>query len=90
MEIYPGKQPEGPYNLLNNPHPLIMRLMEPILDSGRNLTIDNFFTSVPLAKDLLNRKITLVGTLRTNKREIPPEMLSNKRKEYDSSFGFTK
>lgn len=90
MEIYPGKQPEGPYNLLNNPHPLVMRLMEPILDSGRNLTIDNFFTSVPLAKDLLNRKITLVGTLRKNKREIPPEMLSNKRKEYDSLFGFTK
>ncbi|KAF0727034.1 piggyBac transposable element-derived protein 4-like, partial [Aphis craccivora] len=25
MEIYPGKQPEGPYNLLNNPHPLVMR-----------------------------------------------------------------
>lgn len=25
MEIYPGKQPEGPYNISNNPHPLVMR-----------------------------------------------------------------
>lgn len=47
MEIYPGKQPNGLYNISNNPHPLVMRLMELILDSGRNLTTDNFFTSVP-------------------------------------------
>lgn len=25
MEIYPGKQPEGPYNITNNLHPLLMR-----------------------------------------------------------------
>lgn len=31
MEIYPGKQPEGPYNLSSNPHPLVMCLMTPIL-----------------------------------------------------------
>lgn len=46
-----------------------MKLAEPYLRRGRNITTDNFFTSIPLAKKLLTQKITLVGTIRANKRE---------------------
>lgn len=44
--------------------------------SHRNITMDNWFTSVPLATQLLGPLInmTLVGTLRRDKPEIPPEM----------------
>ena len=32
--------------------------------SGRNVTMDNYFTGVPLAKTTLQRKLTIVGTLK--------------------------
>lgn len=59
--------------------------------SGRNLTTDNWYSSIPLAKWLLENKIKLTGTLRKNKREIPLEFLPNRKREvYSSIFGFTK
>ena len=30
----------------------------------RNITMDNFFTSIPLAEKLLEKNLTVVGTLR--------------------------
>ncbi|CAF5111822.1 unnamed protein product, partial [Rotaria sp. Silwood1] len=51
--------------------------------------MDNFFTSVPLAKNLQTKNLTLIGTLRKNKPEIPIEFLSNETREVGSSlFGF--
>lgn len=41
------------------------------LNCGRNLTVDNFFTSVDLALWLLARKTTIIGTIRKNKRDVP-------------------
>ena len=51
-------------------------LIQPISGQGRggrNVTTDNFFTSVELANQLKNKKLTLVGTMNQNKREIPQE-----------------
>lgn len=42
---------------------------------------------MPLSKELLQRKLTTVGTLRKNKRETPLEFLQ-KRASYSSLFGF--
>jgi hypothetical protein len=50
---------------------LVMELMEPFLDSGRNLTTDNWFTSKKLALKLIDRRTTLVGTLKNNSPCIP-------------------
>ena len=72
MEIYIGKQPKGPFQVNNSPSSVVKRLMEPLYNSGRNLTVDNLNTSYPLSQELLKKKITIVGTLRKNKREIPP------------------
>jgi hypothetical protein len=56
-----------------------------------NLTTDNWYTSYPLAVSLLKDKITLVGTLKNNKKEIPVEFLPNKNEEVNlSMFGFQK
>ncbi|KAK4310879.1 hypothetical protein Pmani_017590 [Petrolisthes manimaculis] len=41
-----------------------MTLMEPFLDAGRNLTMDNWFTSLPLTRQLYDRNTTCVGTIR--------------------------
>lgn len=61
--------------------------------ANRNITMDNWFSSVKLADDLLEEphKFTMVGTLRKNKREIPPEMLSTKgRSVGDARYCFDK
>ncbi|KAI4815178.1 hypothetical protein KUCAC02_005335, partial [Chaenocephalus aceratus] len=60
-----------------------------IRHTGRNITMDNFFTSIPLAENLLEKNLTLVGTLCQNKPDIPPVMKPNKlREKYSSKFGF--
>lgn len=91
LEVYCGKQPDGPYAKQNTPTDIVHRLLEPVKGKSRNLTCDNWYTSIPLAKALLKDKITLVGTLKKNKREIPPEFLPNKNKTIKTSiFGFQK
>lgn len=67
-----------------------MDLVQPYFGSNRGVTTDKFFTSVPLAEELLNNHLTLTGTLRKNKREIPAELLAKKTNDiYSSIFCFT-
>ena len=56
-------------------HYFTKKLSEPYFNSGRNVTVDNWFTSVPLANDMLDNGLTIVGTIRSNKPDIPFEML---------------
>lgn len=90
MEIYAGNQPDGPFEISNKVPDLVKRMIRPISGTNRNVTIDNWFTSIPLALDLLkDHKLTIVGTLRKDKREIPPEFKTTKDKRLCSStFGF--
>jgi hypothetical protein len=61
-----------------------------IQGTGRKLTTDNWFTSIPLTLDLLkNDKLTLMGTLKKNKREIPPQFPNTQNRAINSAmFGF--
>ena len=52
---------------------------------GYGVTMDNFFTDVALAEELLSRDITVVGTMRANKRDIPDIMKANREREVKSS-----
>ncbi|KAG8235945.1 hypothetical protein J437_LFUL016267 [Ladona fulva] len=70
LEIYAGKQPKGLYEVNNSPGEVVKRMVEPILGTCRNVTLDNWFTSVPLAEDLLQSKLTLVRTIKENKKGI--------------------
>ncbi|XP_060720777.1 piggyBac transposable element-derived protein 4-like [Tachysurus vachellii] len=57
---------------------------------GHNITCDNFFTSYDLGQDLLKRKLTMVGTIKKNKPELPTEILQVKhRAPLSSKFAFT-
>lgn len=90
LEVYTGTQPQGPYHVNNSSVEVVKRLTEN-LNSGRNVTVDNWYTSYELAKYLLQKNITLVGTIRKNKREIPKEFVNNKnRKVHSSLFAFQK
>ena len=67
---------------------VVRHMIETIKGSGRNVTIDIFFTSIPLAHHLHTNKLSLVGSLRKNKSEIPAEFLpSRKRPVNESLFG---
>ena len=91
LEVYFGKQPTGPHEASNSPGDIVERLISHLKGTFRNLTMDNWYTSYTLAMSLLEDKITLVGTLKKNKREIPAEFLPNKQKPISSSmFGFQK
>lgn len=50
---------------------LVMNLMKPFLDSGRNLTADCWFTSLKLARILSDRRTTLLGPLKKNSPGLP-------------------
>ncbi|XP_067101197.1 piggyBac transposable element-derived protein 4-like [Osmerus mordax] len=86
--VYTGRQPgeEVQRNLGEN---IVRQLCYGIRQTGRNITMDNFFTSVPLAEKLLEKNLTIVGTLRQNKPDIPSVMKPSKlREKHSSEFGF--
>uniref|UniRef100_A0A1B6CKB4 PiggyBac transposable element-derived protein domain-containing protein n=1 Tax=Clastoptera arizonana TaxID=38151 RepID=A0A1B6CKB4_9HEMI len=79
MEVYVGKQPDGPFSVDNSGMSVIERLVEPITGTYQNISVDNWICSIPLCEKLLvDYQFTLVGTLRKNKREIPPLFLEKK------------
>lgn len=69
-----------------------MQLTEPYFASGRRIFFDNFFTSIPLAEDLISKNLLCVGTLRKNKKEIPVEFHSalNSEREIGSRMNVFK
>ena len=68
--IYEGRQPGSKFekHLGQN---VVIQLTSPQQGSGRNVTMDKYFTGVPLAKTMLQRKMTIVGIMKKCKREIP-------------------
>ncbi|XP_042156473.1 uncharacterized protein LOC121839945 [Oncorhynchus tshawytscha] len=87
MQVYTGKAAGG--------GPEKNQGMRVVLDlttglSGRNVTCDNFFTSYDLGQRLLERNLTMVGTVRRNKAELPPALLESRgRQVLSSRFAFT-
>lgn len=94
--LYTGKGSDGMYltedeKKLAIPTQACLRLCKPIFNSNRNITVDNWYTSIELCNVMKERGLTVVGTLRKNKREIPPEFQASKTRAVESSlFGFTK
>ena len=87
-KIYVGKQP-GAATEKNLGQNLVLYLTAPIQNTGRNVTMDNFFTGIQLANMMLHRRLTIVGTVRKCKREVPECMKAAKSREPKSStFGF--
>lgn len=73
-------------------HFFTKELTKPYHRSKRNVTTDNWFTSVPLMTDLFwNCSMSLVRTVKGNKKEIPKKMKEKDGRVLGSSaFLFTK
>ena len=50
---------------------VVKKLMEPYINKGRNVTCDNFFTSLLLAEYLKTKNTSIMGTVNRDRREIP-------------------
>lgn len=92
-EIYVGTGPNKERST-DRAHQLVKRLANRWLGTSSNITMDNSFTSYPLATDLWrNHKTTIVGRMRINKGEIPTLFSSadaaEKRGGFSSVFGFS-
>lgn len=68
---YLGKD-DNRSNAISLPEYLVLKLLQPYFKKGRNVTTDNFFTSLNLAKKLMVEKTSIVGTMRRARREVPP------------------
>lgn len=92
-EVYVGQQPNTARSK-GIAHDLVLRLMKDYLYMGANLTVDNFFVSIPLAEDLIEKDTTMTGTIRSNKRELPKKFAAadeaKKRGPKSSVFCFSK
>ena len=88
--VYAGKTTEPNPNKLSIPTLSVLKLVSPITNTNRNVTGDNWFSSIQLISELKRVGLTYVGTMRKNKREVPQQFLPNKTREEKSSlFGFT-
>lgn len=93
--IYCGKGSDGhtlsPAELeYSKPTQAVVRLTKVIANTNRNVTCDNWFTSIELANILWEKHLTLVGTVKANKPQIPPVFLKNTKKQVGSKiYGYT-
>lgn len=65
---------------ITEPTKTVLKLTEPFHDQPNRkiVTCDNYFCSVELANELLERGCTLVGTMKKSRRELPPQTLETK------------
>lgn len=89
--VYTGKSSRRQPGSFSVPTLDVLKLVKPIENTNRNVTGDNWFTSIELINELKSRGLTYVGTVKKNKREVPPQFLPNKQRKANTSiFGFTR
>ncbi|KAG8222822.1 hypothetical protein J437_LFUL005028 [Ladona fulva] len=89
MEVYAGKQPGRSYCVSNKPLDVVKRIEAPLFGSCHNISTDNWFTDFNFIDELKTKKLSNVGTVRKNKRQLPFLFVNVKgRAQYSSMFGF--
>ena len=73
VKVYVGREFEQSERNENMGMTVALDLMKTIENSGLGVTSDNFFTSIPFADKLWEKKLTLAGLMRANGRAIPPQ-----------------
>ncbi len=84
--IYQGDQSDEPKNPKSNEsggktEKIVQTLMNPYLNKGHNLFMDNYYNSFRLSTYLLSKKTHVTGTLRANRKNNPKEVVEAKLKK---------
>lgn len=86
-QIYTGKSDSEREK--NQGERVVKDLVEQYKNTGRNVTCDNFFTSLSLADALTKWRLSMVGTMKKNKACLPSEFKSSpQRAEHSTIFGY--
>ena len=80
IKIYCGKE-EGTQTDMGHASDVVLHLAEDFLDKGYVLFMDNFYNSVPLTKALTSKTSYVCGTLRSNRKENPKDVITKKLKK---------
>lgn len=73
MQVYTGKQ-DGGITEHGLGYRVVTDLTQPFVNKNHHVFADNFFTSIPLACDLLRDKTHFCGTVRSNRRGFPSSL----------------
>jgi len=63
---------------LQKPGKIVMALMQPFLDRGHFLAMDNFYTDLVLFEALVSNNTHCIGTVRKNRRFLPKDIINRK------------
>ena len=89
---YSGRPQEpdlSPPNTTLDVSGIVHHLVQEVKGSGRNVTCDRLFTSVPLAEELMADRLTLLGTLKSSRRLLPKDLtVAQGRTENSTEFAF--
>ena len=58
---------------------VVLNLVEDLYGKGHAITMDNYFTSIPLFKELLFRGIYAIWTIKLNRIGLPTTLINTKR-----------
>ena len=69
------------------PGDVCLTFLQPYYKKGYNVTTDNYFTSLKRAEELKQKKTTILGTIRKQRREVPStELIMKDKKLYASEI----
>ncbi|KAJ8964004.1 hypothetical protein NQ314_005216 [Rhamnusium bicolor] len=79
FKVYCGQE-RDPAEEHTVPSQVVLNLTKNLLNSGRTIVVDNYYTSVELAHKLLETNTYIIGTLRSNRKCNPKNILQKKLK----------
>jgi Transposase IS4 len=62
-------------------HQTVKKLLEPLAGKNHRVYMDNYYTGIPLFKDLQNMDIYSTGTIRTNRKGLDQRVTMTKTEE---------
>ena len=80
IKICCGKE-EGAQSEMGHASDVVLHLAEDFLDKGYVLFMDNFYNSVSLTKALTSKSTYVCGTLRSNRKGNPKDVIAEKLKK---------
>lgn len=80
LKVYCGQESQSNSATETVPTKVVLNLTQDLLGKGRTLCVDNYYTSVELAHKLLDEDTYLLGTLRSNRKNNPKNVIQKKLK----------
>lgn len=82
FEVYSGKEASvDQQTKVRHSNKVVHGLLGNYINKGRTLTVDNFYTNIELANNLLIKNTHLVGTTRKSMKTVPKSILQPKLKK---------